>query len=38
MKHTSAHDFLEQVAVRNPGPTEFHQAVSEVVESLWPFI
>src|SRR6218665_2849847 len=38
MKYTSAHQFLEHVARQNPGQPEFHQAVSEVMESLWPFI
>ena len=38
MKYASAHHFLEHVASRNPGQPEFHQAVSEVMESLWPFI
>ncbi len=38
MKYASAHHFLEHVVHRNPGQTEFHQAVSEVMESLWPFI
>ena len=38
MKYTSAHHFLEHVAHQNPGQPEFHQAVSEVMESLWPFI
>ncbi len=38
MKYTSAHQFLEHVAQQNPGQPEFHQAVSEVMESLWPFI
>ena len=38
MKYTSAHHFLEHVAQQNPGQPEFHQAVSEVMESLWPFI
>lgn len=38
MKFASAHHFLEHVTHRNPGQTEFHQAVSEVIESLWPFI
>ncbi|MFW2354015.1 NADP-specific glutamate dehydrogenase [Hydrogenophaga sp.] len=38
MKYASAHHFLEHVATCNPGQTEFHQAVSEVMESLWPFI
>ncbi len=30
--------FMAQVKARNPGETEFHQAVQEVAESLWPFI
>ncbi len=38
MKYASAHHFLEHVTSHNPGQTEFHQAVSEVMESLWPFI
>ena len=38
MKYESAHQFLEQVAQRNPGQPEFLQAVTEVMESLWPFI
>jgi len=29
---------MEEVKMRNPGEPEFHQAVSEVVESLTPFI
>lgn len=38
MNYKSAHDFLAHVAARNPGQPEFLQAVSEVMESLWPFI
>ncbi len=38
MKYTSVHQFLEHVAQRNPGQPEFLQAVTEVMESLWPFI
>lgn len=34
----TAGDFLQQVAARNPGQPEFLQAVTEVLESLWPFI
>ncbi|MCC6156678.1 MAG: NADP-specific glutamate dehydrogenase [Deltaproteobacteria bacterium] len=30
--------FMEQVIARNPGEKEFHQAVREVVESIWPVI
>lgn len=32
------HQFLIQVAERNPGQLEFLQAVTEVIESVWPFI
>ena len=38
MKYNSATDFLEVVKSRNPHEQEFHQAVTEVVESLWPFL
>ena len=38
MKYESVEHFLEQVALRNPGQPEFIQAVTEVMESLWPFI
>jgi glutamate dehydrogenase (NADP+) len=38
MKHASHSSFMELVALRNPGQSEFLQAVNEVVESLWPFI
>jgi len=38
MKYESVDRFLEQVAQRNPGQPEFLQAVTEVMESLWPFI
>ena len=38
MKYASVHDFLSHVALRNPGQPEFLQAVTEVMESLWPFI
>ncbi|NLC70339.1 MAG: NADP-specific glutamate dehydrogenase [Desulfuromonadaceae bacterium] len=31
-------DFLEAVVRKNPGELEFHQAVSEVVESVMPYI
>ena len=31
-------DFLAKVIAKNPGESEFHQAVQEVVESLVPFI
>jgi glutamate dehydrogenase (NADP+) len=38
MKYASVHQFLGHVADRNPGQPEFLQAVTEVMESLWPFI
>lgn len=38
MRYQSAHDFLHNVAQRNPGQPEFLQAVTEVIDSLWPFI
>jgi glutamate dehydrogenase (NADP+) len=38
MKYASVHDFLAHVEQRNPGQPEFLQAVTEVMESLWPFI
>ena len=31
-------DFMAQVIAKNPGETEFHQAVREVVESVMPYI
>ena len=36
--YQSATDFLAHVAERNPGEVEFLQAVTEVIESIWPFI
>ena len=38
MRYQSFEDFIQQVAVRNPGQPEFLQAVTEVIESLWPYI
>jgi|ERR1035437_1794498 glutamate dehydrogenase/leucine dehydrogenase len=31
-------EFLSEVQKRNPAETEFHQAVTEVAKSVWPFI
>jgi len=31
-------DFVEMIKAKNPGQPEFHQAVQEVAESLWPYI
>jgi len=36
--HLSASHFLERVAQRNPHQPEFLQAVTEVMETLWPFL
>jgi glutamate dehydrogenase (NADP+) len=38
MKFASVEAFLTEVATRNPHQPEFLQAVTEVMESLWPFI
>lgn len=38
MKNSSVSTFLDDVGQRNPGQPEFLQAVTEVMESLWPFI
>ncbi|MDO8279005.1 MAG: NADP-specific glutamate dehydrogenase [Burkholderiaceae bacterium] len=38
MKYGSVQQFLQHVEDRNPGQPEFLQAVTEVMESLWPFI
>ena len=38
MKHQTAEDFLAEIGHRNPGQPEYLQAVTEVMESLWPFI
>ena len=38
MKYASAHEYVQHVAARNPGQSEFLQAVTEVMESLWPFL
>lgn len=36
--YSSVDAFMEMVVARNPGEKEFHQAVHEVVESLWKFL
>ncbi len=38
MKYQSLGEFLGYVEERNPGQPEFLQAVTEVIESLWPYI
>ena len=36
--HTKLHDIYDEVARRNPGEDEFHQAVYEVLNSLGPVV
>ena len=36
--NVKVNDFMSKIIAKNPGETEFHQAVKEVVESLMPFI
>ena len=31
-------DFLDSVKAKNQNETEFHQAVHEVIESIWDFV
>ena len=38
MKHQNVEGFLGHVAQRNPDQPEYLQAVTEVMESLWPYI
>ncbi len=38
MKYQNLDEFLRRAAEHNPGQPEYLQAVTEVVESLWPFI
>jgi glutamate dehydrogenase (NADP+) len=38
MAYASLHQFMQYVSDRNPGQPEFLQAVTEVMESLWPYI
>ncbi len=35
---SSLEDFMQHVKSRNPNEPEFHQAVEEVLESLWPYV
>jgi len=37
-KYTSVEDFMDYVKENNPGQEEFHQAVEEVVASIWDFL
>jgi len=36
--YRSMKEFLDHVIAKNAGETEFHQAVKEVVESIWPVV
>ncbi len=36
--HQSVSDFMERVVARSPGESEFHQAVAEVMASVWPVL
>jgi glutamate dehydrogenase (NADP+) len=38
MKYQNLEEFLHHVGDRNPGQPEFHQAVAEVMESIWPYV
>jgi len=38
MKYQHPDEFIRRAAERNPGQPEYVQAVTEVVESLWPFV
>jgi glutamate dehydrogenase (NADP+) len=38
VKYSNFESFVSVVEARNPGQPEFMQAVTEVMESLWPFI
>jgi len=36
--YKNVNDFLESVKLKNPNEIEFHQAVHEVIESIWDFV
>ncbi|RPI48232.1 MAG: glutamate dehydrogenase, partial [Betaproteobacteria bacterium] len=38
MRVKTVEGFLEEVGRNNPGQSEFLQAVTEVLRSVWPFI
>ena len=38
MAYKKVEDFLNYVEQKNPHQKEFHQAVREVAETLWPFL
>ena len=38
MQYQTSHDFISAVTKRNPDQPEFIQAITEVIESVWPFL
>ena len=36
--YKTSNEFIEKLISRTPGEIEFHQAVKEVVESIWDFV
>ena len=36
--YSTIKDFMDYVELKNPGEKEFHQAVHEVIESLWDYL
>lgn len=38
MKHQNVHGFIDYVAQRNLRQPEYLKAVTEVMESLWPYV
>ena len=36
--YSTIDEFMDYVEIKNPGEKEFHQAVHEVVESLWDYL
>ncbi len=38
MSYSGVQEFMDYIKKKNPGEPEFHQAVQEVVSSLWPFL
>ena len=38
MRYKSIQDFMDEVESKSPGEKEFHQAVHEVIESIWGFL
>jgi len=36
--YSNVNDFIEHIKIKNPNEIEFHQAVHEVIESIWDFV